>query len=379
MAGKIKILKNIDYILVLSTISLLALSLIILASASSNATTDPNFYLNKHIRNILIGMPFLILTVTIPYDIFMRLHKVLYGVNIGLLLLVLILGREVNGAVSWIYIGSFSFQPSEIAKILYILTFASYLAKNEGKLQSLLSILKCFFYLTPLLLLLLMQPDLGTALVFIAITIVMMFIAGANPKILFALCFAGIFAIVIWIYAHLNFGVYLPLKKYQLMRLIVFLNPYNDGSGGLDAGYNIIQSLVAIGSGGLTGKGLFTGTQSQLSFLPFPYTDFIFSVIGEELGFFGANLIFGLYLIFIFRGIRIAYTARDLYGSLIVTGFLGMMCFHILENVGMTVSMMPITGIPMPFFSYGGTNMWANLMGVGLCLNVYLRKKQLKF
>ncbi len=379
MQGKIKILKNIDYVLVLSTISLLALSLLVLASASSNATADPYFYLNKHIRNILIGILFLIIATTIPYNIFMRMYKVLYLMNIALLLLVLFFGREVHGSVSWIYIKSFSFQPSEIAKIIYILTFASFLAKNEGKLQNLFSILKCFLYLTPLLVLLLLQPDLGTALVFIAITVVMMFIAGANPKILFPLCFAGLFGIIIWVYAHLNFGVYLPLKEYQLMRLIVFLNPYNDGSGGLDGGYNIIQSLVAIGSGGLTGKGLFSGTQSQLSFLPFPYTDFIFSVIGEELGFFGANLIFGLYLIFIFRGIRIAYTARDLYGSLIVTGFLGMMCFHILENVGMTISIMPITGIPMPFFSYGGTNMWANLMGVGLCLNVYLRKKQLKF
>ena len=227
------------------------------------------------------------------------------------------------------------------------------------------------------MLLILKQPDLGTSLVFLAITFAQLFVAGANRKLLFSLFGGGFFLAVLWITLHLNFPqVWIPLKEYQLNRLIIFLDPWKDMQG---AGYHVIQSQIAIGSGGFWGKGLFHGSQNQLNFLPEQHTDFIFSVLGEELGFIGALVLLVLFLALFWQLIRIGQQAKDLFGILLVTGVVAKLAFHMFINIGMTCGIMPVTGIPLPFVSYGGSAMWSNLISIGIALNVYLRRKKLTF
>jgi rod shape determining protein RodA len=216
--------------------------------------------------------------------------------------------------------------------------------------------------------LILLQPDLGTAMVFVGILFGMLWVAGANPKHLGAIVLAGLILAVplfLWV-----------LKPYQQARLMTLFNPYADPTGN---GYNVIQSMIAIGSGRFLGKGLFGGTQTQLNFVPEHHTDFIFSVIGEELGFAGGALVLFLFLILLWRIMTVAATSKDKYGALIATGVTAMIGFHVLENVGMTMGVMPVTGIPLPFISYGGSSLMANMIAIGLVLNVGMRRQKIMF
>jgi rod shape determining protein RodA len=226
------------------------------------------------------------------------------------------------------------------------------------------------------MILVLAQNDLGTVLVLLAIFGGTFYIAGANIKYYLGLVGIAVILIGGMLVAHFYFGVQIPLKEYQLMRLIIFWNPNLDPLG---YGYNIIQSKIAIGSGGLLGKGLFSGTQSQLGFLPEKHTDFIFSVLGEELGFIGVAIILICYFVLLWRSIKVALEAKDDFGQLLVVGIIAMFSFHIFENVGMVIGIMPITGIPLPFISYGGSSLLTNLLAISLIINVNVRKKKLLF
>ncbi|RYD01764.1 hypothetical protein N752_28320 [Desulforamulus aquiferis] len=188
----------------------------------------------------------------------------------------------------------------------------------------------------------------------------------------------GAAAAVGWAAAHMHFGVWIPLKEYQLSRLLVFLDPW-DKDNILGAGYHVVQSQIAIGSGGLEGKGIYNGSQNQLNFLPEQHTDFIFSVVGEEMGFIGVTLLLILFFILLYRGIRIASQAKDLNGALLATGVVSMLTFHILTNVGMVTGIMPVTGLPLPLFSYGGSSMMTNMIAIGILLNVYMRRQKILF
>lgn len=377
-----KLLKNLDWMFVLSLLAILVISSMVLASASQSVVPgDPYYYVKRHMLNILTGLALMVFATSINYVQLARMQRFLYIFNLFFLTIVLIpgIGKVTNGAQSWIALGSFTIQPSEFAKVFLIITFAQFLVSRQGRLNTLKDFFPCFLYVAGPMLLIFLQPDLGTSLVFIAIMFGMMLVAGANPKLLAILFFGGIGLIVsaLWLHFHLDFP--LPLKEYQLMRLVVFLNPYADGQNGLGHGYNIIQSLVAVGSGGIWGKGLFNGTQGQLNFLPYHHTDFIFSVIGEELGFAGSMIILVFLFVLLYSALRIALQAKDMYGVLVVTGVVSMFTFHILENVGMAIGMMPITGIPLPFFSYGGSNMWANLLALGIVLSINLRRQVINF
>jgi rod shape determining protein RodA len=266
-----------------------------------------------------------------------------------------------------------------LTKILLILAFAEFLDKRRGNLETLGEMVPCFLFMGLPFALIMLQPDLGTALVYIFFTIIMMFTAGANPKILWKIIVAAVIVIGTLLFLHFQFGLPLPLDDYQIKRLIVFVDPYQDGQGGRGAGWNTIQSLVAIGSGGLAGKGLFNGTQVQLNFLPEHHTDFIYAVIGEEFGFLGAAIIVLLYGGLILRAIFIGHNSRDMYGTLIVVGITAMWLFHVFENIGMSIGLMPITGIPLPFLSYGGSSMVTNLLAVALILSVNVRGRKLVF
>ena len=375
-----KRLRFIDKAFIFALFSLLIFGLVILRSASIGISSDPFFYLKKQVFIIFLGLALAILIVRYDYTQFRRFSPILYGISILLLLTVLIWGTEIRGTTGWIGLGSLPMvQPAEFTKVLLILAFAEFLNRRKGELDTLSDMLPCFLFMGIPFLLIIFQPDLGTALVYIAITLVMMFAAGANSKVLIQVIIFAVLLIALCLYLHFQFGMWLPLEDYQLKRLTIFLDPYNDGQGGRGMGWNTIQSLVAIGSGGLTGKGLFQGTQVQLNFLPEHHTDFIYAVIGEELGFLGAAFVIICYGILLIRAIIIASNSKELFGSLLVLGITAMWLFHVFESIGMSIGLMPITGIPLPFLSYGGSSMLANLIAVGFILSVNVRGKKIVF
>lgn len=376
----LKRLKFVDKPFVFTLLIILACGLVVQTSASSGISSDAFYYVKKQVVMIAIGIAAIL--VIIRYDIsqYKRMGIVLYLLSLLLLIVVLVFGTEVRGTTGWISLGPLpAIQPAEFTKVFLILAFADFLNRRRGELNTLSQMLPCFLYMIVPFGLIMLQPDLGTALVYIAITLVMMYCAGANPKILLTLIVGGVLLAALVLFLHLKMGMWIPLEDYQLKRLIVFIDPYNDGQGGRGAGWNTIQSLVAIGSGGLTGKGLYQGTQVQLNFLPEHHTDFIYAVIGEELGFIGAVIVILLFGILLYRCIFIASESWDGFGSLVVTGVTAMWLFHIFENIGMSIGLMPITGIPLPFISYGGSSMLANLLAVALILNVNIRGKKIVF
>ncbi|MDO8880007.1 MAG: rod shape-determining protein RodA [Coriobacteriia bacterium] len=275
------------------------------------------------------------------------------------------LGYTAGGATSWLAVfGVRLFQPSEPAKLIFIVVVAAVISSFKGRIDTPAEVFKVMAYVAVALVLILLQPDLGTGLVFIAITFVMLIVGGMKGRYFAYAVLVAVLATA----AVLQFGL---LADYQEDRLLVFVEPERDPTG---AGYNLAQSKIAIGSGGLAGKGLGAGTQSNLHFIPARHTDFIFSVLGEELGFLGAVLLLGLFLALLVTALAISTSSRDLYGALISAGIIGMWLFQILENIGMTVGMMPITGIPLPFMSFGSSSMVTNLAAVGLLLSVWSRR-----
>ena len=381
-------LRNLDVLLVCVVLLLLGASLLVLSTASINVIKGkPYHYVELQALWIGSGIVLAIMMAAIDYQKWRRFSWLIYAINLGLLIAVIIVGESAKGATRWIPVtSSFSIQPSEFAKVFIIMTFADFLAKREGKLERFRDFVPPFLFVAVPMALIFKQPDLGTSLVFAAIFVGMMFVAGANPWKFGGLLLgvAALTGIALWLHfatdlpAWLKFaqGLPLPLKDYQLKRLVVFMDPMSDISGD---GYHIIQSLWAIGSGGFWGKGYRMGTQGQLNFLPEHHTDFIFSVVGEEFGFIGTVTLLFLFCILIIRSVSIAAKARDLYGMLVAAGIVSMFTFHILVNVGMTSGIMPVTGIPLPLISYGGSTMWSNMLALGLLLSINLRRERLMF
>lgn len=283
---------------------------------------------------------------------------------------------SIKGAHSWFNLGFMSIQPSEFAKIFVIIVFAKFLSDRQGQLKTFRQMLPCFVLVAVPVLLILMQTDLGSALVFIFLMIGMMFVAGANWKILIGLFGGGTIALIVYMLGVWKLGWWCPLKTYQLNRLLVLFDPNLDPSG---AGWNVWQAKIAIGNGGIFGEGLGMGSQSTGAFLPEQWTDFIFAVFAEELGFIGAGLLLIGFAILLYRGLRAAMLSKDLFGSLIAVGIISMYLFHILENVGMCMGIMPVTGIPLPFVSYGGSSTLANFLGIALLQNIYVHRQKLIF
>jgi len=275
------------------------------------------------------------------------------------------LGSTAKGATSWLQVAGVTlFQPSEPAKLLFIVIMAAVIAEFGGKIEKWPDVMKVAAYVAWPFLLILLQPDLGTGLVFIMISMGMLLVGGLKGR-WFAVAAAMIAVVAV-------VGLTTPLlATYQKDRLLVFIDPTRDPKG---AGYNLAQSKIAIGAGGMTGTGTQGGTQSRLNFIPERHTDFIFSVLGEQFGFLGAMMLVGLYLALLAAALSISASSRDLYGALIAAGLLSMWLFQILENIGMTIGIMPITGIPLPFMSYGSSFMVTNLAGVGILLSIWSRR-----
>ncbi|MHB1043639.1 MAG: rod shape-determining protein RodA [Eubacteriales bacterium] len=394
-----RFLKKIDHTLLLAVGFIIIYGLVVIYSATNPAETlpvagvvreakDPFEFVKKQAIWVLLGAGAMSFMLCIRYEDLAKHMKALYTLNLVALAAVLFIGHSEMGAQRWINLGPFYFQPSEFAKLVIIICFAVFLASREGKLNRLRDLLPCFAFIGVPTLFILKQPDLGTSLVFVAIMFGMLFAAGARPLLLIVLILGGLAVISLWIWVHFwfeahtvtlyghNISIWIPFKDYQLNRLIVFINPWQDWYGD---GYNVIQSQIAIGQGGFLGRNLFQGSQTHGDFLPIQYADFIFSVVGEELGFIGATALLGLFFVVIYRGIYIAARAKDTLGMLLATGVVSMISFHVIVNVGMTSGIMPVTGIPLPMFSYGGSSMMTNLAALGLLLNVNMSRQKILF
>lgn len=319
-------------------------------------------YLLRQLNWLAAGLALLFIAVKVSYQKFVDFSYLLYGLNVALLVMVLAIGHARLGAQRWFTIGQFAFQPSEFMKISFILALAHYCGTRKGSMAELKSLfVPCLLLGLPFVLVLL-QPDLGTALLLVPVFFAMLLVGGAKVRHIVTMIIIGIACMpIFW-----NF-----LRDYQKQRLLVFMNPNVDPLG---AGYTIIQSKIAVGSGGLWGKGWLAGTQNQLNFLPERHTDFIFSVIGEEWGFLGAAALVLLYYLVVQKAFTIADLTSDRYGKLIATGIGVLIGLQVAINISMTMGMMPVVGIPLPFVSYGGSSLLASLVAIGLLLNVFMRR-----
>lgn len=363
-----KLLKAVDYGIIIICLILFGIGVVALFSANGGIEGDTSETF-KQVIWFGVGFLLMIIIYFIDYDIFGKLWIPLFVITTASLVAVLFT-PPINGATSWFNFGSVSVQPSEFAKLSLILGLAKIIEyfKQKKKLNHPLSILAILVFVAVPILLVIKQPDYGTAMVMLAIVAFMLYAGGINYKyIIGAVLLAAIAIPVVYNYV---------LPEHAKSRLMVFLNPQMDPQG---AGYNIIQAKLAVGSGQLWGMGLQEGNQTQLGYLPMKVTDFIYAVISEEMGFVMSVLVVVLFVLLIVKGFYIAKTAKDVYGSLLATGITTMYLAHFLENVGMNIGLMPITGIPLPFISYGGSAMITNFIGLGLLLNVGGRRKKKMF
>ena len=331
---------------------------------------DPEYYFKRHTLNIIIGGLLAYGTTLIDYRLLRAYTPIVWLAAVFGLIIVLIpgLGSEINGARAWISLpGGFQLQPAELAKIAIIVGMAMILADREqsDKDPTDLDVLKALAIAAVPVLLIVAQPDLGTVLIISAAVVAMIGASGAPARWVIGLLLAAI----VGVFAAVQTGA---VSSYQVARLQSFVDPSADPQA---TGYQLRQSRITIGSGGLLGKGLFEGPQTNGRFVPEQQTDFIFTVAGEELGFVGCSIILLLYMLFFMRAFAICRRSSDLFGRLVCIGVIAWFAFQTFENIGMTMGLMPMTGVPLPFLSYGGSSMFANLIGVGLLQNVHARSR----
>lgn len=361
-------IKNVDKILLILPFIFAALSVLMISSTFY----DGGFVIAKpaivQLAAYIIGFAFVIFFIAIDYMSFKYWEKALYIFSIVFLLTVYIpgFGVELFGARSWINLGFMYFQPSELIKITFALLMAMYLERHRMEMQNFKGFVKAFLYAAPIIGII-AKEDLGSGLVFCCMWAIMVFFGGVDLVIVGRTCLAFIVSVPI---------MFRFLDQYQKERITAFLHPEDTS---IEATYQIMQSKIAIGSGGFFGKGLFHGVLKELDFLPVQTSDFIFAVICEELGFIGGALLIVLYGVFVYRCAKICHHSTDLYSGLIVVGFIGMFVFQIFENIGMTMGVMPCTGITLPFISAGGSSIISNMMALGLILAVNIKSNMFNY
>ena len=400
-------LRQIDWILILAVLGLVTIGLLLVYSATSHPGSA---HLGFHWRQLTwfgIGVVCAYAVAAFHYRNYDTLAWVGYVISIVLLIAVFFVGVEVYGAKRWLRLGGFQFQPSELAKLCTIFVLARHLDQKRLDLSRAKNWVVPFLIVVVPMALVMKEPDLATSLSFFVFAVAMMFWAGMPLGTLalalspvmsvasffltkaewpFAILFVGLLAwtrprmpvLVLLVLVHLAVGIALPhlwdsLEPYQRGRIETFLNPGQDPTG---SGYQVIQSQIAIGSGGAIGRGYLEGTQKGLSFLPMKHTDFIFSVLGEELGFWGTSLVLLLFAVVCFRGLRIAQMARNAFASLVAVGVVSVFFYHVLVNILMTLGWAPVAGVPLPLLSYGGTSLVMNCLQIGLLLNVGIHRHE---
>ena len=366
-------LRRMDWVLVCAALALSVIGSLLVWSATQGklveAGADPQTFLKKQLINLVVGAAFAVLVSRFDYRLLRAYTPILWGLSILGLMFVLVHGARINGAKAWILLpGGLSLQPAEFAKIAIILGMAMILSEKRDAENEPRDIDVAFALGVagiPIALILL-QPDLGTVMVIATIVFGIIAVSGARARWLIGILAGG----VLVAFVAIQVGI---LKQYQLDRLTAFTDPTQNGR---TTGYNTQQARIAIGSGGLFGTGLFHGPQTQGHFVPENQTDFVYSVAGEELGFAGAVLIILLLGVILWRAIRIAMRASDLFGRLVATGVATWIAFQAFENIGMNLGITPVTGVPLPFVSYGGTSMFAGWLAIGLLVNVHLRAQE---
>jgi rod shape determining protein RodA len=365
-----RLLQNFDWITLAIAILICAIGIVTIYSATRPLSEGPHptFYL-RQIVWLMLGLFALFLMAWIDYIWIERSSRILYVIGLILLIAVFFLGRTGMGAQRWLSIGPLSFQPSEFFKTVYIIMLAHYLSITKSPLDA-PSLLRVFFFLTLFpFILLLKQPDLGTALI-----ILMLFLALVTARGLFKRVAVLVLIISLISLPFLGNIFWEGLKDYQKSRLVAFIEPETDPTG---IGYQLNQSKITVGSGQIAGKGYLQGTQGPFRFLPEKHTDFVFAVFAEEWGFLGSLLLILLYLALILRGLDTARKAKDDFGRLLALGITFMFFIYLFINIGMTLGLMPVVGIPLPFMSYGGTALLSNLIAVGILINVRTHRFEL--
>lgn len=363
----IKKYKAFDWGLLVIVVLLFIVGLVLISSAFKVNVTGHYRKLFIQIAAFGLGLGVITLSMFFDYNDFKKYQRHFYIAGLLLLALVYVpkLGVVKYGARSWIQIKGIYFQPLELVKILFILSYAKYLEQRRNQINNLKEVIKALLYPMPIVLMLMAQPDLGGAIVFLCITFGMLFIAGTNMKIVAYICICALLMMPI-LYSYV-------LENHQRERIDAFLHP------GDETNFHAIQSMIAIGSGRMTGRGWFNGTQNRYGFLPVTESDFIFAVLGEEFGFIGMMFLLAIYFLFFLRILNTAMTAKDFYGTLICTGIISMFLYQFIQNIGMTVGIMPVTGLTLPFVSYGGSSILTSMMALALVFNVSLHKRKINF
>ncbi len=395
----------LDYKSLAICLALVVIGLVAIYSATFDINNAANFH--RQVIWSIIGFVAMVLAAVFPLKSIQRLAIPMYVLILSILFFVLVVGKTISGSKSWFGVGGFGIQPSEFAKILTVLAFAAFFSKSTVSLSNMKHLIGGILIFAVPMGFVLAQPDLGTTIVFFGAMVPLLYWAGAS-RFMFAAILTPIlvafgallgttpFLIAVaasafllyitrenYFAAAVAFGITLAvglsvqiiferLPAYQRNRITTFLDPGHDPLG---AGYNVLQSKVAIGSGGFLGKGYMRGTQTQLNFIPEQWTDFIFCVPGEEFGFLGASVVLGLFGALLFHGINVAGHSKNKFGSITAIGIVAIFATHIFINIGMSMGLMPVIGIPLPFLSYGGSALLANMIMVGLLMNIYANRK----
>ena len=358
--------RRFDAILLAATALLILLGLIVLYSSGLKAGSTAN-QLDTSRQIIYVGVGLFIFWVVsrIDYNVLRNYSNLLYITMVGFLLLVEIFGATRLGATRWISLGFFQFQPSEFAKLALIIVLAKFFSDNYEKSNEIRYVLMSLLYLLPPLVLVLSQPDLGTALVLVMVWLAMALTTKLKMR----------YFVIMLVVLLISLPVIYPrLAPYQRQRIATFINPTANPD---TTGYNVNQAIIAVGSGGLFGQGLSSGSQSQGNFLPSQHTDFIFAVLSEKLGFLGGLLCIFLYCVIVVRAIWIAKNSADRFGTLLAIGIATMFAFHVVVNISMNIGLLPVTGIPLPFISAGGTSMMISLISIAILESIYGRRRSI--
>ena len=367
-AHPLAFLRRLDWVLMAAALALIGYGLWVVSGITRfDVPGEENYYVVRQAIAAGLGLAGLIAAAVIPIDLWRRHWRVLYVATLALMILVFLAAVPIRGSKRWIDLGFFQFQPSEFGKVLFVLAIAGFLVERAGRVTRWRTISQAIALGCGPILLVFLQPDLGTALVYGAALLAVLFFVGVRWKQLLVLLALGAFGIlsVLWILPEAGIQV---LKPYQAARLT--LDPEGDPSG---LTYNLDQSITAVGSGGLTGRGIVEASQTRLDYLPEHATDFAFASLAEQRGFVGSSILLLLYLLVVWRGLRVITVAGDLYGAIVAGGLVFALMFQVFVNVGMTMGVAPVTGIPLPFVTVGGSSLVTNLVLIGVLQGIHAR------
>ncbi len=367
------LVRRLDLVLLLAVAALVGYGLWAVAGITRfDVPGDPDYFVTRQAIAAAIGATGLVVAILIPPSLYRRHWRVVYGGTIALMIFVFVFAEAVRGSKRWIELGPFQFQPSEFGKALFVLAIAGYLVEKQQRIHRIRTVLTAIALAVGPMVLVFLQPDLGTALVYAAALSAVLFLAGVRWLHLGLLLGAALLLVgsVLWFLPSAGIEV---LKPYQTARLTGFTNPDSDPSG---LTYNVTQSITTVGAGGLEGRGVSEASQTRFDYLPEHATDFVFASFAEQRGFFGASILLLLYLLVVWRGLRVVTVAGDLHGAIVAGGIVFAFLFQVFVNVGMTMGIAPVTGIPLPFVTVGGSSMVANLVAVGILQAIHARGRE---